>query len=1002
MGASGIKSVRLAITGDNLSAKAKLDEIDVKADALADKHPELKIGIDTAAAQAKLAILREDLREGLEPKIDTADAELKLAEVSSNIEILGDRANKALKLKADDTEARVKILRLQAQLAHLHEVASRPDLITIAGLAKAHAEIAKLSLELDKLDAKNVKPKVSLGTAFSRLGAGLAQAGTGALWGAGEAAVLGPLPVILGATAVGVSSLIGPLAAAGAGVGLFGLVAKEVFTKTEGALTKLTAAQAAYGKATTAKSRATALRDEQLAMKGLTGSQRQFATALTDSKNRWSDFINKASPGVIGVLGQGLSLLPRVLKLAYPILGPVESVLHRIIGEISKSLNGGGLQHFFEFVTKNAGPSLSKLTSIVGHVVSGVAVIAKDLAPIGDKILGVVDKATGKFSSGAGNGLQKVMDWLKKDGPKVEETVKQLASAFLNIGKALGGMSVGSIQIWLTIATVLATIARNPIGAGVLAGLLIFAKIAPLAMGLFKVGMAIKEIAVAEKTMAIASAILEVATGPIGIAIIAIGLIVLLVATHFQFFKRIALDAFHWVVNAGKTAFNWVKHNWPLVLAILVGPIGLAVWAIIKYWHDISHFAGVAVSDIGKFFKGAYHLILAAFNGAAMWLYNAGRDIVEGAIHGIENGFGKLAGVVGKLANMIPSGFKRLLGINSPSKVLSALAAGVPEGIVLGLESGASAVQAASNKLASIVKYAFLHRKIGSSEYSELNQFLAKDTDQLKFLADKRASILKTIAAAKSYAANVASNTAGGFSLSSIGSAITGQGGQITAGLIISGLHSGVAQIHRFTGDIEKLRKLHLGKDLLNQIIQMGPVDGAAYAEALIAGGTADIKQANSLETGITNGSAYLGKTAANLMFDSGKQAGKGFLSGLQAQVKSITALMTRIAQAMVATIRRELGIHSPSKVMADIGGFIADGLTLGINGSASKAVRASQSMVRAIANPSVSVRSLGAANSGNAPLEVEWIGGQADQEFMTWLKKNVRIRGGNPAVFGR
>jgi hypothetical protein len=37
------------------------------------------------------------------------------------------------------------------------------------------------------------------------------------------------------------------------------------------------------------------------------------------------------------------------------------------------------------------------------------------------------------------------------------------------------------------------------------------------------------------------------------------------------------------------------------------------------------------------------------------------------------------------------------------------------------------------------------------------------------------------------------------------------------------------------------------------------------------------------------------------------------------------------------------------------------------------------------------------------AAMEVEWVGGPAgDQEFITWLKKNIRIRGGDPSVLGR
>lgn len=43
------------------------------------------------------------------------------------------------------------------------------------------------------------------------------------------------------------------------------------------------------------------------------------------------------------------------------------------------------------------------------------------------------------------------------------------------------------------------------------------------------------------------------------------------------------------------------------------------------------------------------------------------------------------------------------------------------------------------------------------------------------------------------------------------------------------------------------------------------------------------------------------------------------------------------------------------------------------------------------------------AGGAGGAPLRIEWVGGAgADREFMTWLKRNIRISGGDPAVLER
>jgi hypothetical protein len=67
-------------------------------------------------------------------------------------------------------------------------------------------------------------------------------------------------------------------------------------------------------------------------------------------------------------------------------------------------------------------------------------------------------------------------------------------------------------------------------------------------------------------------------------------------------------------------------------------------------------------------------------------------------------------------------------------------------------------------------------------------------------------------------------------------------------------------------------------------------------------------------------------------MYDSGKNAGHGFLSGLESQQRQIENLMRKIARVMVQTIKRELGIRSPSTVMQQHGMMAALGLETGLD----------------------------------------------------------------------
>src|ERR1039458_7681083 len=58
-----VKSVMLKIVAQPGDTEAKLDEITRKADELGRLHPDIKVKIDSAAASAKLAVLRKDLKD---------------------------------------------------------------------------------------------------------------------------------------------------------------------------------------------------------------------------------------------------------------------------------------------------------------------------------------------------------------------------------------------------------------------------------------------------------------------------------------------------------------------------------------------------------------------------------------------------------------------------------------------------------------------------------------------------------------------------------------------------------------------------------------------------------------------------------------------------------------------------------------------------------------------------------------------------------------------------
>jgi TP901 family phage tail tape measure protein len=232
----------------------------------------------------------------------------------------------------------------------------------------------------------------------------------------------------------------------------------------------------------------------------------------------------------------------------------------------------------------------------------------------------------------------------------------------------------------------------------------------------------------------------------IGLLIAVVVAAVILIVKNWSKISAFAKKAFDDVVDAVKVAINWVKSHWPLLLAILTGPIGLAVYAIIKYWHDIT--AGIAavvnwvkshwplllaiitgpiglatlfvvrhwdqivggarsmIGDVTGFFTSLPGRILHALGDLGNLLYGAGGRIVQGLINGVMSMVGALANTVSSVVNTIKSYLPF-----SPAKKGPLSGSGAPRNSGLsigrqlaeGLAAGTSMVASASHRLAGAV-----------------------------------------------------------------------------------------------------------------------------------------------------------------------------------------------------------------------------------------------------------------------------------------------------------
>lgn len=321
-----------------------------------------------------------------------------------------------------------------------------------------------------------------------------------------------------------------------------------------------------------------------------------------------------------------------------------------------------------------------------------------------------------------------------------------------------------------------------------------------------------------------------------------------------------------------------------------------------------------------------YRSLVEAINadtlGSGYGMPGAGAAVAAGLVSGMTGSTGGVEAAARQMAAAITAGVRGELQIASPSKVTKALAEDTGKGLIVGMTGTRDKIKATAADLAKDIRAALSGRKEAG-----LLAMVDRQTKKLLDLAAKRDKVAATIAAAKTLAADLTKSATDSASLGNLGM----DADQITAGGIKGGLATKLAQIRQFTSYIQILAKRGLAKGLLQQILNMGPDAGYAYASALVGADKATFASINSLQSQLVTSSGNLGRLGADAMYDSGKQAARGFLTGLSSQQAELQKTMEKLAKAMQTALRRALGIRSPATKVIPDGINTARGVAVGV-----------------------------------------------------------------------
>lgn len=456
---------------------------------------------------------------------------------------------------------------------------------------------------------------------------------------------------------------------------------------------------------------------------------------------------------------------------------------------------------------------------------------------------------------------------------------------------------------------------------------------------------------------------------PIGLVVLAIVALVAIFVVAYkksETFRKIVDGAFGAIKTAVTTAVsfvvNFVKTNWPKLVALLGGPIVAAVvfvvrnWAKIKAatsaaWTAVKALVGAAINAVKNTVSNVLGGIRNAIsNGwaaakaltSAAWdaiknvvksgiegvlgflrdmpgnirsalgdlgglLLDAGKQIVQGLIDGIESMIDTVRGKLGDLTDMIPNWKgprdkdRRLLrpagrliigglvrGFEDEEPTVKRALARVTETVRKGLDRARNDDRArrglSRRELQRLRReYGALIRNGKAQDY--IGKRIKAARDRLKELAKE----------SRDYARQVREQTV------AYGSVIAlGQGdGFGSVEQLLSQMRARVAQARTYTDTVKKLIASGLNATTVKQLVDAGVEGGAGTAEAILSGGRDAIREINRLTKALGETGGELGKRAGRSMNAAGREATRGLIDGLQRDRNLVTRFSKQIVDGV-------------------------------------------------------------------------------------------------------
>lgn len=316
----------------------------------------------------------------------------------------------------------------------------------------------------------------------------------------------------------------------------------------------------------------------------------------------------KASLGRIGA---------NLLSGAFPLIAPAIQKVTGFLGKFEDKAAGAG---------EKVGKAFAGLTSLLvkGDFTKNLreAFNVEEDSPFVAFILKVRDGIKGA-AAGFKAALPVVLAFAKSVGKDIGSTLKNLAQVFGPLIVQLGSAAFKAAPaVFATLGGALKVVSKTlaTVSGFVKSNATLFQSLA-VAVGaglaaFYAIKTVMTVITVTTRAWAAAQALLNVvmSANPIGLVVIALAALVaglIYAYKNSETFRDIVNGAFTKVKAAAAAVLNFFKTQWPVLLVLLAGPVGLAVLAIIRNWEKIKSATSSAWKAVRNFISSAWAAIQA-------------------------------------------------------------------------------------------------------------------------------------------------------------------------------------------------------------------------------------------------------------------------------------------------------------------------------------------------------------------------------------------------------